>query len=114
MFSKYRSNSWSDSLDSELLVDLQDGEEGFLRDFDAADALHAALALFLLFEELALARDVAAVALGDDVLADGLDGLARDDLVADGGLYGDFEELARDELAHLLGEEASAGLRVLG
>src|SRR3712207_8219502 len=35
-----------------LLVDLQNREEGFLRDFDFADALHALLALFLLFEEL--------------------------------------------------------------
>src|SRR3712207_4102164 len=49
-----------------LLVDLQDGEEGFLGDLDFADALHALLALFLLFEELALAGDVAAVALGED------------------------------------------------
>src|SRR5206468_416087 len=96
-----------------LFVDLEDGEEGFLRYLDLADALHALLALLLLFEELALARDVAAVALGDDVLPQSLDGLAGDDLVADGGLDRNLEELARDELAHPLGEEASARLRVL-
>src|SRR2546421_4892291 len=94
-----------------LLIHLQHGEEGFLRDFDFADALHALLALLLFFEELALARDVAAVALGEDVLAERLDGLARDDLVADGGLYRHFKKLARDELAHALCEEATAGLR---
>ena len=45
---------------------------------------HALLALFLLVEEFAFAADVAAVALGDDVLTDGGDGLACDDLGADG------------------------------
>jgi hypothetical protein len=35
------------------------------------DGLHALLALLLLLEELALAGDVAAVALGGDVLAEG-------------------------------------------
>ena len=56
-----------------LLADLQHGQEGFLRDLDRADLLHALLAFLLLLEQLALARDVAAVALGDDVLAQRLD-----------------------------------------
>src|SRR5688500_7965528 len=38
-------------------VDLEDGEEGLLRNLHAADHLHALLALFLLLEELALAAD---------------------------------------------------------
>src|SRR5215207_4907306 len=59
--------------------DLQHGEKCFLRNFDAADALHALLAFLLLLEQLALARDVAAVALGEHVLAQRLDRLARDD-----------------------------------
>ena len=46
-------------------LDLQHGQERLLRDLDRADLLHALLALFLLLEELALARDVAAVALGE-------------------------------------------------
>ena len=46
-------------------------------------------------------RDVAAVALGDDVLAHGVDGLAGDDLGADRGLDGDFEHLAGNQFAHL-------------
>src|SRR5690242_10345400 len=47
----------------------QNREEGFLRNVHLADALHAALAFFLFFEQLAFARDVAAVALGKNVLA---------------------------------------------
>jgi hypothetical protein len=44
---------------------------------DAADHLHALLALLLLLEQLALAGDVTAVALGEHVLADRADVLAR-------------------------------------
>src|SRR2546422_864485 len=62
-----------------LLVEPQRGDERLLGDLDAADALHAPLALLLALEQLALAGDVTAVALGDDVLAPGLHRLARDD-----------------------------------
>src|SRR5258706_13441698 len=48
---------------SSFFADLQDRQESFLRDLDAADGLHALLAGLLLLEELPLARDVAAVAL---------------------------------------------------
>ena len=75
---------------------LQDRHERLLRDVDAAHPLHALLAFLLLLEQFALAGDVAAVALGGDVLADGLDRLAGDDLAADGGLEGDLEEVAVD------------------
>jgi MinD-like ATPase involved in chromosome partitioning or flagellar assembly len=60
------------------------------------------LALFLLFEELALARDVAAVAFGGHVLAHGRDGLAGDDLAADGRLDRDLEHVAGDQVLQLL------------
>src|SRR5260370_11799654 len=50
--------------------DLQNGEEGFLRNVDLADALHAALAFFLFFEELAFARNVSTIALGENIFAD--------------------------------------------
>src|SRR5512145_3325670 len=79
-----------------LLVDAQDGEEGLLRNVHRADALHALLALLLPFEELSLAGDVATVALGDDVLAQRLDGLSRDHAGADGSLDRHLEHLARD------------------
>ena len=46
-----------------------------------------------------LRRDVAAVALGDDVLAQRLHGLAGDDARADGGLDRHLEHLPRDQLA---------------
>src|SRR6266536_3323280 len=46
-----------------FLADLQDREESFLWDLDAADRLHALLTGLLLLEQFALARDIAAVAL---------------------------------------------------
>ena len=92
-----------------VFADFEDGEEGFLGDVDFADALHALFAFFLFLEEFALAGDVAAVALGDDVFADGGDGLTGDDLGADGGLDGDLEHLAGDEFAHL-GDEGFAAV----
>src|SRR5215210_7574741 len=90
--------------DRELVAEFEDGQEGLLRDLDAADLLHPLLALALALEQLALARDVAAVALGRHVLAEGLDGLAGDDLRADGGLDRHVVLLARDLLAQALGE----------
>src|SRR3989449_9529884 len=70
---------------------LEDREEGFLGNVHAADAFHAPLAFFLFFEEFALARDVAAIALGENVLAHGRDRFARVDAAADGRLDGHFE-----------------------
>src|SRR5262249_52149331 len=49
------------------VIYLQHGQERFLRDFDAADPLHSLLAFLLLFQQLALSSDVAAVALGKDI-----------------------------------------------
>jgi hypothetical protein len=46
----------------------------------------------LLVQELLLPRDIAAVAFGGDVLAEGGDGFPRDDFPADRGLDRDFEE----------------------
>src|SRR5215210_8356578 len=85
----------------QLVLEAQRGDERLLRDLDAADLLHAPLARLLLLEQFALAGHVAAVALGDDVLAAGLDRLAGDDAPVDRGLDRDVEELARDELAQL-------------
>src|SRR5271156_3175090 len=79
--------------------DFQDCQESLLGNVHAAYALHALLAFFLFFEEFAFAGDVAAVAFGNYVFADGANGFAGDDAAADGGLYSDFEHLARDEFA---------------
>src|ERR1035437_4467893 len=57
---------------------LEHGQERFLRDLHAAHALHALLAFLLFLQQLALARDVAAVTLGQHVLADRADSLPRD------------------------------------
>src|SRR6476661_11274766 len=76
-------------------------DERLGRDLDAADVLHPLLAGLLLLEQLALAADVAAVALGEDVLADRPDVLAGDDARADGGLDGHLVLLPRDELLEL-------------
>src|SRR5262245_48031594 len=65
---------------------LQDREKGLLRDLHPADLLHPTLAFLLLLQQLALARDVAAVALGGHVLAHRLDGLPGDHAAADRGL----------------------------
>src|SRR6266446_799479 len=46
----------------------EDGQERFLRNVDFAHALHPLLAFLLLFEQLPLPRDVAAVALREHVL----------------------------------------------
>src|SRR3954469_11847152 len=61
---------------SRLVPQLQHRQERLLGPLDAADLLHPLLALLLLLEQLALTRDVAAVALGDHVLAHWLDRLA--------------------------------------
>ena len=89
-----------------FVSDLQHRQERFLRNLHGADALHALLAFLLLLEQLALARDVAAVALGQHVLAQRLDRFARDDAGADRRLDRHLEHLPRDQLAHLRRQHA--------
>src|SRR5262245_7913235 len=91
-----------------LVIYLEHSQESFLWNFNLADALHALLALLLLFEQLALARDVAAVTFGQDVFAQGLDRLAGDDARADGRLDRHLEQLPWNELAHLFDQRAPA------
>src|SRR3989304_1089917 len=66
------------------LSHFQHRQERLLRNLDPADPLHAPLPFLLFFEQLALAGDVAAVALGQDVLAQRLDRFARDDAAPNG------------------------------
>src|SRR5262249_3838563 len=77
-------------------------EERLLRHLDAPDLLHALLPLALALQELALARDVAPVALRQHVLPLRLHRLPGDDLAADRRLDRDLEELARDRGAKAL------------
>src|ERR1700682_2971137 len=94
-------------------VDLQHSEEGLLRDLHFAHPLHPFLPLFLLLEELSLAGDVTAIALGEDVLAQSLHGFAGNDAIADRRLQGHFKHLSRDVLLHLLDEQFPSGERFL-
>src|SRR5271155_3228421 len=94
-----------------FVADLEDGEEGFLRNLHAADGFHAFLAGFLFLQQFALARDVAAVALRQHVLAQRLDRLAGDDLGADRRLDRDIEHLPRNQRAHFGDHLAPAILR---
>src|ERR1051325_5671311 len=77
----------------------QCGDEGLLRDLDPAHGLHPLLAFLLLLQQLALPRDVTAVALGQDVLADRANRFAGDDPRTHRRLDRDLELLPRDQLA---------------
>ena len=78
-----------------------------------AQTPHLLFALFLLFQQLLLTGDIAAIALGQHVLSHGLDGLTGDDLAADGSLDGDLKELSGDVLLQLLTQPAGAGVRLI-
>ena len=79
-----------------LFVKLEDCKEGLGRYLNGSELAHFLFAFLLLFKQLFLSRDIAAVALCKNVLAHGLDGLASDDLAADGGLNGYLEKLTGD------------------
>ena len=65
-----------------VFVQLQDGHEGFRGDGHRAEGAHTLLAFLLLFQQLLLTGDIAAVALGKHILTQRLDGLTGDDLAA--------------------------------
>src|SRR4051794_15593806 len=65
-----------------VLIHLQCRDEGFLGNFHLAELAHLLLPLLLLVEQLALARNVAAIAFRGHVLAHGRERLARHDLAA--------------------------------
>ena len=72
-------------------VDAQYAHERVARQRDGSNLAHALFAFLLFLQQLLFTRYVAAVALGEHVLADGADGFARNDLSANGGLHRDFE-----------------------
>src|SRR5262249_17956352 len=84
-------------IDSSCL-DLQRCQKRFLRNLHLAQLFHALLAFLLPAQQLALARDVAAIAFGHDVLAKGPYDLACDDAATNGGLDDDLEHLPRNEV----------------
>src|SRR5215510_783587 len=96
------------------LVNLQHRQERLLRDLDGSHLLHALLSFLLLLEQLALAGDVAAVALGEHVLAQWANRLPRDHLGSDRGLDDHLEQLARNHLLQFLGDLAAPLVRLVG
>src|SRR5436190_10906212 len=96
-----------------FLFDLEHCEKCFLRYLHRSHLLHPFLSLALLLEQLALARDVAAVALGGDVLAQRPDRFARDHLRADRRLDHDLEQLPRNQVLQLLGDLAAPLVRLI-
>src|SRR5690606_30001437 len=86
---------------SRAVIAGEDGDEGLLRNLHGTHHLHPLLAFLLLLQQLPLTGDVTAVALGENVLADGADGLTGDDPRADGGLHRHLEVLPRDQLLQL-------------
>src|SRR5215210_7876684 len=93
---------------ADMLSNTQRRQEGLMRYLHAPDLLHAALALFLLLEQLAFAGYVATVAFGSNVFAVGTNGLACDHALAHRGLHWHLELLAWDQLFELLDECAAA------
>ena len=83
-----------------LILDraLQNGDERRLRHVDVAEFLHPRLAALLFLQNLHLARHVAAVELGEHVLAEGTDVFAGDDLFADRRLAGTVKAYLKIEL----------------
>src|SRR6478752_3057820 len=92
------------------LVKLEHRHESLLRDLDRSHSLHPLLPFLLLLQELALARDVAAVTLRKDIFAHRRNRLACDDLAADGGLKRNYEHLTRDDRLQLLDQLAALDL----
>ena len=91
-----------------LIALVKNGHKGFLRNADHSDGFHALFAAFLLFQQFALAADIAAVALGQNVFAQGLDGLARDNAATDGGLKRNLELMAIDLLLEFFQDDAAS------
>src|SRR6266403_4732769 len=94
-------------------IHLQRGNKGFLRDVDLAELPHLLLAFLLFLQKFSLTRDVAAVTLRGDILAQRAHGLAGDHLAADRRLDRDLEHVRRDQFLHLLDHGAAAPFRAL-
>ena len=97
-----------------LFVELEHCHEGFLRNLHRAELAHPLFAFLLFFQQLFLSGDVAAVALGKDVLAECLARFAGDDFAADGCLNRHLEHLTRDVLLELFCHLAGTGIGAVG
>ena len=95
------------------LIQLEDRQERLRGNLDTAQGAHLLFALLLLFQQLLLPGDVAAVALGQHVLPHGLHGLPGDDPAADGRLDRHLEQLPGDVLLQLLAQPPGPGVRLV-
>ena len=79
-------------------IEFKNSHKRLLRHFNRTELTHTLFTFFLLFEELFLSGDIAALALGKYVLAHSLDGFTGDDLAAYARLNRNLKELTRDFL----------------
>src|SRR5207249_11183780 len=83
-----------------------------LRNVHLPNAFHSPLSLFLFLQQLAFARNIPAITLGQNVFPDGGNRFPRNHAMADGRLDGDLKHLARDKFFHLF--RKSLAVRVRG
>ena len=92
-----------------IAVQFEHSHEGFGGDLDGAQIPHLLFSFLLLLQQLFLAGNVAAVALGQNILSHGLYRFPGDDAPADGRLDGDLKELAGDIILQLFAQAAGPG-----
>ena len=100
-------------VDKLVFIQLQHGHKGLGGDRHRTKGTHSLLAFLLLLQQLLLSGDVTAVALGQNILTQSLDGLAGDDLAADGGLHRDLKLGAWDVLLQLFSDLSCPGIGVV-
>ena len=88
-------------------IHLQDGEECFAGHLNGTELAHSFLAFLLLFKEFLFTGDISAVALGQHVLAHGLDSFPGDYLAPYGSLNRDLKHLARNDILQFFGDAAA-------
>ena len=93
-----------------VVAQFEHSHKRFGRYLYRTETAHFLFAFFLLFKQLLFARDVAAVALGENILAHCLYRLARDYARAYRSLYRYLEKLTRDVVLQPLGYLAGAGI----
>src|SRR5580704_1083037 len=79
-----------------VAADFEDREKRLLWYLDLAELLHSLFAFALFLQQLSLARDVAAIALGGDILPHSRDCFASDDARTDRRQQRNLELMLRD------------------
>ena len=87
-----------------MLIGLQNGHKGFLRDINLTDGLHPLLTTLLLFQQLGTPVGVPGVDPRGNILPVGLDVGPSDDLGTNGCLDRNLEVLPWNDLLQLRGD----------